>query len=84
MSGAARLFLSFISLPIFLASLVGQQSAAAPLEKHELFVNVWDTHGNAVRDLRAEDFRLWLNGKSTLVFGARYSVAPTELLSCWI
>jgi von Willebrand factor type A domain len=80
MSVAARLFLSFATLPIFSASLPGQLPATALLEKHQVLVNVWDAHGKPIRDLRVENFRLWLNGKPGVVFGAGYSIAPHRIV----
>jgi hypothetical protein len=80
MFGSARFFLSFTVLPIFLLSLFGQQRATTPPERHQVLVNVWDTHGNVVRNLRTGDFRLWLNGRPVVVSDAGYSVAPHRIV----
>jgi Mg-chelatase subunit ChlD len=45
-----------------------------------LIVNVLDRHGNAVRDLTKENFRLRIRGRPVSVLDAQYSLAPRRMV----
>jgi hypothetical protein len=74
------------SLPrtLIVAALFSSGFAQQPSEKlpvtRSVVVNVLDEHGNAVRDLTKEDFRVRLNGAPVTVLNARYSLAPRRVL----
>ena len=59
---------------------VAQQRANLPQGTRSVLVNVLDAHGNAVRDLTKEDFRVSVNGKYVPVLDARYSLAPRRIV----
>jgi len=43
-------------------------------------VNVFDTRGNAIRNLTKENFRVRLNGKPVAVVDAQYNLAPRRIV----
>lgn len=58
MSGAANFFFSIVVLPALFSSGFARQSANSSPETRSVVVNVFDAHGNAVRDLTKENFRV--------------------------
>jgi hypothetical protein len=79
MSRAANFFLAILTLAAFLSSGLAQQSAN-PSATRSMLVNVFDLHGNAIRDLTKAAFRIRLNGKSATVLDAKYSFAPRRIV----
>jgi len=75
-----KLLLLIVILPAFLSSSSAQQAPNSSPGTRSAVVNVFDEHGNAVRDLAKEDFRVRLNGKSVAVLDARYSIAPRRIV----
>jgi hypothetical protein len=45
-----------------------------------VLVNVLDAHGDAVRDLTKQDFRVSVNGRQIPVLDAQYSLAPRRIV----
>jgi von Willebrand factor type A domain len=80
MSGATKLFLSIITLPAFLHSGIAQAAPNSKPGMRSVIVNVFDAHGNSVRDLTKENFRVQLNGRPTAVLEARYGLAPRRIV----
>jgi hypothetical protein len=80
MSATARLVLSIVILPAFLSSSFTQQYANLPPRGRSMVVNVLDAHGNAIRNLTKENFRVRLNGKPVAVINAQYSLAPRRIV----
>lgn len=53
---------------------------APPEPNRPLLVNVFDRHGNAVRDLTKENFRVKVNGHRVAIAEADYSLAPRRIV----
>jgi Mg-chelatase subunit ChlD len=74
---AANLLLSIVTLLTFPFSSSAQQAATQPIRS---LVNVLDRNGNAIRDLKKENFRVKVNGHPATVMGASYSLAPRRIV----
>jgi len=80
MAATARILLSVLMLPALLSSGFAQQSAPSPPPTSSAVVNVLNAHGNAIRNLSKENFRLRVNGKPVALVDARYTVAPRRIV----
>jgi hypothetical protein len=80
MTGATNFFLTIVILPALLPSGFAQQAPNSPSGTRSIVVNVLDAHGNALRDLTKDNFRLHVNRKPTVVHDARYSLAPRRIV----
>ncbi len=80
LSRTAKFFLSIVILPALLSPSFAQQSAKLPSGTRSVVVNVFDAHGNVIRDLTRKNFRVRLNGKLVEVLDARYSLAPRRIV----
>jgi hypothetical protein len=69
-----------IILPAFFCPGFAQQVPNSLKAKRPVVVNVLDVHGDPVRDLAKENFRLRLNGKPVEVLDARYIFAPPRIV----
>jgi Mg-chelatase subunit ChlD len=79
MSWPVKLFLFVGILLTFAFSILAQQPASDQRTR-SLLANVLDRHGNAVRDLTQENFRIRINGKPASVVNASYSFAPRRIV----
>jgi hypothetical protein len=80
MTGAMKFFLSIVIFSALLPSGFAQLTPDSPSGTRSIVVNVLDAHGNALRDLTKDNFRLHVNGKPTVVLDARYSLAPRRIV----
>jgi len=80
MCWVSKVLAATIILPAFLCPGFAQQVPNSLKGKRSVVVNVLDGHGDALRDLAKENFRLRLNGKPVEVFDARYSFAPRRII----
>ena len=80
MCWVSKVLTAIIILPAFFCPGFAQQVPNSLKGKRSVVVNVLDGHGDAVRDLAKENFRLRLNGKPVEVFDARYSFAPRRII----
>jgi hypothetical protein len=76
----SKVLAAVIILPAFFCPGFAQQVPNSSKGKRSVVVNVLDVHGNAVRDLAKENFRLRLNGKPVEVLDARYTFAPRRIV----
>ena len=65
-------------LTTFFLAGIAQQVPSPPTRS--VLVNVLDRHGNALRDLTKESFRVRLDGKPAALLDARYSLAPRRIV----
>lgn len=80
MCDATKFLLSAAIVLTLLLQGLAQQGPNLALGKRSVLVNVLDAHGNAVRDLTKEDFRVSVNGKRISVLDARYSLAARRIV----
>lgn len=81
MYGVARCFLAILLVEACLQRGLAEQPPPNSLNAtRSIFVNVIDSHGNAVTDLAKENFAVFLNGKPIAVNAARYSLAPRRIV----
>jgi von Willebrand factor type A domain len=71
--------LAILSLPGLFSSALAQEAGSTP-ETYPVLVNVVDLHGNDIRDLSKNDFRVRINGKPAVISEAQYSVAPRRIV----
>ena len=71
------LFTTTLAVVGLVCPCVAQQATANP---GRLLVNVVDLHGNPVRQLAINDFRVRINGNPAKIVAANYSVAPRRVV----
>jgi hypothetical protein len=80
MTGTTRFFLSIGILPALLSVGLAQQALQSQSATRSVIVNVFDARGNAVRNLSKENFHVSVNGKPSIVLGAKYTLAPRRIV----
>jgi hypothetical protein len=80
MRWVSKTLAAIIILPAFFCPGFAQQVPDSSKGKRSVVVNVLDVHGNAVRDLAKENFRMRVNGMPVEVLDARYSIAPRRIV----
>jgi len=78
MAGTTKLLSVVLILTTFFLAGTAQQVPNPPTRS--VLVNVLGRHGNALRDLTKESFRVRLDGKPAAILDARYSVAPQRIV----
>lgn len=72
---------AWLLIAITHASIATTSSAQqSPAATRSLLINVLDRHGNPVRDLTRDKFRVRLNGKPATIVDAIYSVLPRRIV----
>lgn len=75
-----KVFAPAMILPAFLWPGFAEQAPNSTKAKRSVEVNVVDVHGDTVRDLAKQNFRLRLNGKPVEVLDARYTFATRRIV----
>ena len=77
----AQSLFAVLLVPAFLhQSVAGQAPPNPALTFRSVIANVVDSHGNPVRNLTADNFAIFLNGKPAAVTTARYTLAPRRIV----